>query len=117
MAKAKSKQRKSPRALPRAETSWTVDPLSDLVSAQELRVWRSDPTTAKVLRYLGRWREQLKEYMAEGGTLGPTVEQIAIGTLEASAKAQLLKDLITLEARDIASFYGLGEPQDKAKEK
>lgn len=107
----------SPRPLLRAETSWTVDPLSDLVSAQELAAWRRDETTAKILRWLSRWREQLKEYMAEGNTVAATAEATAQLTVESSAKAQILKDLLTLEAKDIARFYEIDEPKDKPKEK
>lgn len=103
--------------LPRAESSWTVDPLSDLVSASELRAWKRDHTTAKILRYLTRWRESLKEHMAEGATLAPTAESTAVLTVEASSKAQLLKDILTLEAKDVAEFYGLGEPQDAEQKK
>ena len=114
----KPKQKKpSPRSLPRAEASWTVDPLSDLVSATELAAWRRDITTAKILRYLSRWRAQVLEHMGEGQTIATTSDETATLTVEASAKAQLLKDLLTLEAKDLARFYGLDEPQDKAKEK
>lgn len=115
MAKQKP-TRRSPQPL-RAEASWTVDPLSDLVSATELAAWRRDATTGKILRWLSRWREQLKEYMAEGNTIAPGAEATAQLTAEASAKAQILKDLLTLEAKDIARFYELDEPKDQPKEK
>lgn len=109
--------KKKLRSLPKAETSWTVDPLSDLVTAVELAAWRRDPTTAKVLRFLGRWREQLKEHMAEGGTLEPTAEATAVQTTEASAKAQILKDILTLAPADLASFYGVAELKDAPEKK
>lgn len=105
------------RSLPRVETSWTVDPLSDLVSAQELAIWRRNHTTAKILRYLGRWREQVIEGMAEGSTTASTSDQTAMLTSEAVSKAVLLKELLTLAPKDIADFYGLAEPQDQPKEK
>ena len=114
MAKQKQ-QRKSLRALPRAEASWAVDPLSDLVSAQELRAWRADLTTQKILRYLTRWRGQVLEYLGEGQSIAGTADETAALTVEASSKAQILKDIVTLEAKDIAQFYGLDEPKDKAK--
>lgn len=110
-----TKPRKPLRPLPVAEASYTVDPLSDLVSATELRIWRANGTTRKVLRYLARWRDRLKEHMAEGATLAPSAEATAVLTVEASSKAQLLKDLLELEATDIAGFYGLDEPQDGVK--
>lgn len=110
-----SQQERKQRPLPQAETGYTVDPLSDLVSATELRIWRNDPTTRKLLRYLTRWREQLKEHIADGGTLHESVDVTAIETTEASAKAQLLKDILTLEAVDVAQFYGLGEPNEGEK--
>lgn len=109
------KPKKNLRPLPRAETSWTVDPLSDLVSASELAAWRRDITTQKILRWLSRWREQLKEYMAEGNTIAPGAEATAQLTVESSAKAQILKDLLTLEAKDIARFYELEEPKEPTK--
>lgn len=93
----------------------TVDPLSDLVSASELRAWRNDFTTRKVLAYLARWRAQVLEYMGDGGTIAERAETTATLTVEASAKAQILKDIVELEAADIARFYGLDEPQEKAK--
>lgn len=104
------------RPLPKAEASYAVDPLSDLVSASELRVWRNDATTAKVLRYLGRYRAQLVEKLAEGDSTEPTADATAMRTTEFVSKAQILKDILTLEARDVAEFYGHGEPQE-AKEK
>lgn len=104
-----------PKEKRKPETSYTVDPLSDLVSATELRVWKSHPTTRKVLRYLGRWRAQVLEYMGEGGTLAERAETTATLTVEASAKAQMLKDIIALEAKDVAAFYQLDEPQDGEK--
>lgn len=113
----KPSPKKPLRPLPKAEASYAVDPLSDLVSAQELRVWRRNSTTAKILRYLTRWRDQLKEHMAEGATLAPTAEATAVLTTEASSKAQILKDLLTLEPKDIAQFYGLEEPKDEDKPK
>lgn len=110
-------KKRSPRPLLRAETSWTVDPLSDLVSAQELAAWRRDETTEKILRYLSRYRAGLVEALAEGASLNESAEASAMKTTEFVAKAQLLKDLLTLEAKDVARFYELGEPQDKPKEK
>lgn len=107
-----SPRKKPLRPLPRAEASYTVDPLSDLVSAHELRIWRSDATTQKVLRYLARWRSALVEQLAEGGSTEPSVEATAMSTCEFVSKAQILKDILALEARDVAQFYGLGEPQD-----
>lgn len=104
------------QSLQRAESSFTVDPLSDLVSARELRIWRNDATTAKILRYLARWRAQLVEELAEGGSTEPSVEATAMSTCEYVSKAQLLKDILALEAKDVAEFYGLGEPQDGEKE-
>lgn len=97
------------------ETTYTVDPLSDLVSATELRVWRGNPTTAKILRYLKRWREQVKEYMGEGGTIAATSDATAVQTVEASSKVQILGEIVTLEAKDIAEFYNLDEPKDEEK--
>lgn len=102
------------KKLPKVEAGYTVDPMSDLVSAQELRVWRSHPTTKKITRYLGRWRAQLVEAMAEGGTTASTAEATAMLTTESVSKAQLLKDVLTLEAKDVADFYNLAEPQEKA---
>lgn len=113
MRKSQQKQ----RPLPRVETAYTVDPLSDLVSATELRVWRANPTTAKILRYLKRWREQVKEYMGEGGTIAATSDATAAQTVEASSKVQILGDIITLDARAVADFYELAVPSDEAKKK
>jgi hypothetical protein len=106
MPRAKTKN------LRKAETSWTVDPLSDLVSARELAAWRRDTTTEKILRYLSRWRGEVKEMMAEGGTVASTAEATQALTVEASAKAQLLKDLLELKPADIARFYGTDEPRE-----
>lgn len=103
------------KALPKVEASYTVDPLSDLVSAQELRVWKNQSTTKKVMRYLSRWRAQLVEMMAEGGSTESTAEGTAIRTTEFVAKAQLLRDVLTLEAKDIADFYVLPEPKEDEK--
>lgn len=100
---------------PKVETSYTVDPLSDLVSATELRIWRNHPTTRKVLRYLSRWRAQMVEAMAEGNTTAPTADATAMLTTESVSKAQLLKDILTLEAKDVADFYNLNEPEEKPK--
>lgn len=111
----KSQQQKN-RPLRKAESAWSVDPLSDLVSASELAAWRRDLTTQKILRYLNRWREQVKEYMGEGGTIATTTDATAAQTVEASSKVQILGDIINLDAKAIADFYELGEPQDeKAK--
>lgn len=99
----------------KVETAYTVDPLSDLVSATELRVWRSHPTTAKVLRYLKRWRAQVVEQLADGGSTEPTSDATAMRTVEFVSKAQMLKDLLDLEAKDVAEFYNLAEPQDEEK--
>jgi hypothetical protein len=102
--------------LPRVEASYTVDPLSDLVSATELRdLARNDETTKKVMRYLSRYREQMVEAMAEGGTTAGTAEATAMLTTESVSKSQMLKDVLTLEAKDIASFYNLDEPNDGEK--
>lgn len=111
MANPKQKQ----KPLPRPETSYTVDPLSDLVSATELRVWRNHPTTAKVMRYLTRYRSQMVEAMAEGSTTTPDCDATAMLTAECVSKAVLLKEITTLEAKDIAHFYDLGEPKDEEK--
>lgn len=111
---AKSQQERS-AGLPKAETGWTVDPLSDLVSAQELSAWRRDVTTGKVLRYLARFRAQLVEHIADGDTTGRTAEETAQLTAEAVGKAVLLKEILSLEAKDIAQFYGHDEPQDQPK--
>lgn len=108
-------QRKPLRPLPVAEASYTVDPLSDLVSATELRIWRNGGTTKKILRYLSRYRGQVLEYMGEGGTIAASADATSVQTVEASAKAQILKDIVNLEAKDVASFYGLDEPQEGAK--
>ena len=110
------KQPRSPSPL-RPEASWTVDPLSDLVSAQELGAWRRDPTTEKILRYLGRWRGQLVEALAEGMSLNEFAEASAMKTTEFVAKSQILKDILTLEAQDLARFYeiSLEEPKEKKK--
>jgi hypothetical protein len=108
-------KRRNQQPLPRAEASYTVDPLSDLVSATELRVWRGNPTTKKVMRYLSRWREQEVEQLAEGGSTETTVDATAMRTVEFVSKAQMLKDILTLEARDIAEFYHLAEPQEGEK--
>lgn len=103
------------RPLPKAEASYTVDPLSDLVSARELRIWRNDATTQKILRYLARWRSALVEQLADGGSTEPSIEATAMSTCEFVSKAQLLKDILTLEAKDVAQFYGRGVPQDEVK--
>jgi hypothetical protein len=105
MASKPQKQRKLQPL--RAEASWTVDPLSDLVSAQELAAWRRDVTTEKVLRYLARFRAQLVEQLAEGASTESTVEATAMRTVEYVSKAQLLKDVLTLEPKDLADFYGV----------
>lgn len=106
---------RSLKSLQKAESSYTADPLSDLVSATELRIWRNDPTSAKILRFLSRWRSQLGEHMLDGGTLAPTADATSVLTVEASSKAQILKDILTLEAKDVAQFYGLDEPQDEVQ--
>lgn len=87
------------------------------MSASELRAWRSDPTTQKVLRYLARFRAQVVEQLAEGGSTEPTTEATAMRTVEFVSKAQLLKDLTTLEAKDVADFYGLPVPGDAEDKK
>lgn len=99
----------------KVETAYTVDPLSDLVSATELRVWRSHPTTAKVLRYLTRYRAQALEMLAEGESLLPNADASAMKTTEFVAKCQMLKDVVELKAADVAEFYNLAEPQDEEK--
>lgn len=103
--------------MPLAESSWTVDPFSDLVSASELRSWRGQATTKKVMRYLERYRQQVLEALGEGNSLVPEVGASAMKTTEFVAKNQMLKDFLTLEARDIADFYGLDEPSEKEKPK
>lgn len=112
-----SSKQDSRRPLPRAEASYAVDPLSDLVSASELRVWRNQRTTKKVLRYLARWRAQLVEMLADGQSTEPTCDATAMRTTEFVAKALLLKDFLALEAKDIAEFYGLEEPKEGEGEK
>lgn len=112
-----TKVQKRLRSLPKAEAGWAVDPLSDLVSTVELRIWRNDHTTQKVLRYLGRYRAQLVEHLAEGASTEPTVDATAMRTTEFVSKAQLLKDILTLEARDVSEFYGLVEPAAPEKKK
>lgn len=99
--------KRNPQGKPRPAEP--VDPLSDLVSASELRAWRNDITTQKILRYLTRWRGQVLEYMGDGGTIAERAETTATLTVEASAKAQILKDIVELEAVDLARFYGLDE--------
>lgn len=118
MANQNQQQRKKRlRPLPKAETSFTVDPLSDLVSATELRLWRGDATTKKVMRYLDRWRGQLLEALGEGGSIEPAAEATAMRTTEFVSKNQMLKDILTISAADIAEFYGLAEPVEKAPAK
>lgn len=113
---ANSKQQKQRlRPLPRAESSYTIDPLSDLVSATELRIWKNDATTQKVLRFLTRWREQVKEYMGEGGTIATTSDATAAQTVEASSKVQILGDIIGLDAKAIATFYEQPVPGEEQK--
>lgn len=104
-------RRQKPQRPPQPE--WSVDPLSDLVSAQELAIWRRDSTTGKVMRYLSRFRSQLLEHMGDGGTTAATAEATAILTAEAVTQAQLIKEILTLEAKDLAVFYGLEEPAEK----
>lgn len=106
---ARRNQQEKPRP------SQPADPLSDLVTASELRAWRNDITTQKILRYLTRWRGQVLEYMGDGGTIAERAEATATLTVEASAKAQILKDIVELEAVDLARFYGLEEPNERAK--
>lgn len=101
--------------LRKAETSYTVDPLSDLVSATELRIWKNDATTQKILRFLARWREQVKEYMGEGGTIAATSDATAAQTVEASSKVQILGDIIGLDAKAIAGFYEQPVPGEEKK--
>lgn len=113
----RERARKKTRPLPVAEASWTVDPLSDLVSATELRVWRNHPTSRKVLRYLGRWRTRLLEQLGQGASLEPSAEASAMRTTEFVAKNQLLVDILALEAKDVAEFYGLAEPKDAEEKK
>lgn len=100
-----SKTPKQPR-----QPSQPVDPLSVLVSASELAHWRRNPTTAKVLDYLERWREMVVQELADGNSLVPEVGASAMKTTEYVAKAQLLDDILKIEAKDIADFYGIGEP-------
>lgn len=117
MQKTKPRKR-SLKALPLAEASWTVDPLSDLVSASELAVWKRDPTTAKLLRFLSRWRSQMVDGpngLAEGASLSERADTSAMKTTEYVAKAQILRDILTLEGKDIAEFYGLDEVKDPPK--
>jgi hypothetical protein len=92
-----------------------VDPQSDLVSGTEMSIWKRDQTTQKILRYLTRWREQVKEHMADGNTIDERAETTSVLTVEASAKAQVIKDILTLAPKDIAEFYGLAEPQEQKK--
>lgn len=112
-------QRKPSRRKPPSQPA--PDPLSVLVSASELRAWRQDDTTEKVLRYLAAWRGQLKEFIAEGNTLFGSCEASALKTTEAVAKAQILLDILELTPDAIASFYGLktlveeGQPEQKKK--
>lgn len=86
--------------------------MSDLVTAQELAAWRKNRTTKRVLAYLSAWREQLKNRLAEGESLFPTADASAMKTTEMVSKAQLLEDILNLEASDIAAFYGLEEPKE-----
>lgn len=91
-----------------------MDPLSDLVTAAELRAWRNNRTTKKLLRFLARWRAELVESLAEGDSIADgSIEATALKTKEAVSKAQLLKDIVELEAKDVADFYNLDEPEDK----
>lgn len=117
MPKGKTKQARKLRPLPAAEASWTVDPLSDLVSASELRIWRNHPTSRKILRYLERWRTQLLEQLGEGVSLEADVGASAMRTTEFVAKNQLLRDILALEAKDLAQFYGLAEPKEPEEKK
>lgn len=98
--------------MPEVTPQYAVDPQSDLVSATELRVWRGNPTTRKVMRYLERWRAAVIAQLADGASLFPTAEASAMKTTEYVAKSQLMHDILTIEARDIAGFYGLDEPKD-----
>jgi hypothetical protein len=66
-----------------------------------------------VLRYLEAWREAVVQQLAEGASLVPQADASAMKTSEMVAKAQLIKDILALEARDIANFYGLAEPNDE----
>lgn len=105
--------RKQKRLQP--ELSYTVDPLSDLVSGHEMTVWRSNPTTRKIHRYLTRWRSQMVDALSEGFSLNEHADASAMKTTEFVSKAQILKDILTLEAKDIAQFYGLDEPSEEKK--
>lgn len=98
---------------PRRAPPLPSDPASVLVSASELRRWKADSTTRKVLDYLARWRGQVLEQLADGASLLPEVGASAMKTTEYVAKAQLLDDISKLEAKDIAQFYGLDEPPEQ----
>ena len=98
---------------PSLKKSWEVDPLSDLVTATELRNWRNSRTTKKVLRYLARWRASVVESLAEGDSLLADTGASAMKTSEYVAKCQVIKDILGLEAKDIAAFYQLPEPKDE----
>lgn len=87
-----------------------------LITAIELKLWREDETTQKILRYLEAWRERTKEALAEGTYLQPSVEASAMKTTEAVAKCQLIADILNLRPRDIAAFYGLDEPREEKTE-
>src|SRR3954467_13204731 len=103
------------KPLPKVDTAYTVDPLSDLVSATELRIWRNHQTTKKLLRYLSRYRAQMMESLAEGDSLLPNADASAMKTTEFVAKCQMLKDIATLEAKEMPEFYNLNEPKDEDK--
>ena len=65
-----------------------------------------------MLDYLREWRARVVEQLAEGSSLVPAADASAMKTTEYVAKAQLLKDLLEVQAKDIADFYGLAELKD-----
>lgn len=70
-----------------------------------------------MLRYFERWRASVLEMLGEGASIHRTADETAISTVEYSAKVQLLKDILTFEAKDIADFYGLAEPDIQGEKK
>lgn len=70
------------------------------------------------MRYLARWRTQMvdgPDGLSEGASLSESAEASAMKTTEYVSKAQVLRDILTLEAKDIAMFYGLDEPNEEEK--
>lgn len=65
------------------------------------------------MAYLQAVRQALLESMGNGDSMTAEIGSSAMRTADYVARAQILDDLLKLEAKDVADFYGLSEPKEK----